>query len=308
MRYLYFFIVLLLSLNCFSQAYPGYGVYPEDTCDFESNNPRLIINTMNNDWQIGTPNKPFFGQALSIPNAIMTDTLNSYLSNKESHFDLLFTYNEDFWAWYNLYIKFDHKYQTDTLIDGGYISASYDSGKSFINVINDSCCYWSGGLYFENFYDSTYQLQNGLKGFSGTSDWVTSSVQWIWAWPVKTWPQDSFIVRFNFISDSIQTNKDGWMIDNIEVGYCDIGSSISEFENNFEASVYPNITSDYFNYSVENEKLKQIIITNMLGVSVSIVNLPKSNGQIDVSNLPPGNYFVKFSANNKAIVKRLVIN
>ena len=162
--------------------------------------------------------------------------------------------------------------------------------------------------WFENFYTQSDSLQNGLKGFSGTSDWMTSSLQWIWYWPVKTYPQDSLIFRFNFISDSIQTNKDGWIIDNIEIGWVDLGSSVEEFENELEATIFPNVTSNNFSYVVKTENLTHLTMSNLTGQVVYQKSNPKLSGNIDVSDLPSGNYFVKFTSNSGAVVKRLVVN
>ena len=67
----------------------------------------------------------------------MTDTLNSYSNNQLSYFEIVFTQNDDSWAIMEGYIKFDHKFETDTLIDGGFISVSHDSGKTFINIIDE---------------------------------------------------------------------------------------------------------------------------------------------------------------------------
>ncbi|PCJ27190.1 MAG: hypothetical protein COA97_04270 [Flavobacteriales bacterium] len=318
MKKLFTFFFLVISLNSFSQFFPGYTpMPPADSCNFENTCARLTIDTTNanNNWVIGSTNKSFFGQANSLPNAIMTDSLTPYSSNNWSYFDLGFNMTKDWWMTFNIYIKFDHKYETDTLIDGGYITVSYDSGQTWINVIDDTCdfCDIFGGIWpninSENLYTDNDTLANGKFGFSGTSDWKTTSIQLMYALPVKQIPIDTFIIRFNFISDSIQTNKDGWIIDNIYMGSVDVGSSVEEFPSTIQVKLFPNLTTDYFNYTVKNnESLKSIIITTITGAHVLSISNPKPEDRIDVSNLPSGNYFVKFIAGGSQTIKRLVVN
>ncbi len=311
-----FFIVI--SIHSFAQIITGDGLFPTDSCNFESPNLRLFIDTSNanNDWVISSTNKPFFGQVNSLPNAIMTDSVNPYTPANLSYFDL------NFGAWdgagfpFNMYIQFDHKYETDTLIDGGFITVSHDSGQTWTNIINDSTNTYSNGPYWcnlnsENLYTQDDTLMNGNFGFSGTSDWKTTTFQWIWMLPVlkDQTISDSLIVRFNFISDSIQTNKDGWIIDNIIIGSADLGSSINELSNKMKVKLFPTVTSDYFNYQVENnEELESLIITNVTGKNVLSIIKPLKQDKIAISNLASGNYFVKFTSKGKTTVKRLVVN
>lgn len=309
--------LFLVLTSLYSSAQLNYGLQgliPTDSNNFEYTALKINFDTsnVNNDWVIGSTIKPFFGQANSLPNAIMTDSLNPYSSNNLSYFDIGFNNNMGaFYGFpYNMYFQFDHKYESDTLIDGGYITLSYDSGQTWVNVINDSTCIicWPN-INFENLYTTDDTLVNGEYGFSGTSDWKTTTFQWIWVVPVKYMSSDSLIVRFNFVSDNIQTNKDGWIIDNIVFGGVDLGSSIEEFSNQLVIKLYPNITSDYFNYKVENnEIIKSISITNVVGQNALTIKNPKSEEKIDVSKLPTGNYFVKFSSNDKQVVKKLIIN
>jgi len=312
------FLFITISIHSFAQIIPGYGLFITDSCNFENPNLRLVIDTsnVNNDWVISSTNKPFFGQANSLPNAIMTDSVNPYTPTNLSYFDLNFSAWDGAGFPFNMYIQFDHKYETDTLIDGGFITVSHDSGQTWTNIINDSTNLLSSGPYWwninsENLYSHDDTLVNGNFGFSGTSDWKTTTFQWIWMIPVlkDQFISDSLIVRFNFISDSIQTNKDGWIIDNIIIGSADLGSSINELSNKMKVRLFPTVTSDYFTYQVENnEELESLIITNVTGKNVLSITYPLKEDKIDVSHLTPGNYFVKFSSKEKTKVKRLVIN
>lgn len=308
------FLVLTSLYSSAQIEYGWYGLEPQDSCNFDVSWSRLSVDTLNvnNDWEIGSTNKSFFGQANSLPNAIMTDSLNSYSPNNLSYFDLGFNAWDGSGFPMNMYIQFEHKYETDTLVDGGYITVSHDSGQTWQNILNDSSCIACYNWYqvnSENLYTNSDTLMNGESGFSGSSDWKTTIIQWIWMLPVKQMPSDSLIVRFNFLSDNNQTNKDGWIIDNFVVGEVYLGSAVEEHQNLMDIKLYPNITSDYFNYKVEkNESIESIVITNVVGQNILTIKNPKSEDKIDVSTLPSGNYFVKFSAKGKQVVKKLIIN
>lgn len=308
---------VLTSLYSSAQIdYGLQGLIPTDSCDLDNSCQRMSIDTLNinNNWVIGSTIKPFFGQANSLPNAIMTDSINPYSSNNWSFFDLTFNAWDGSGLPMNMYIQFDHKFETDTLVDGGFITVSYDSGQTWMNVINDSsciACYYNWPyINSQNLYTNNDTLMNGNFGFSGTSNWKTTTMQWIWIMLVNKWQSlDRFIVRFNFISDNNQTNKDGWIIDNIVMGNIDLGSSVEEYSNQLDIKLFPNITSDYFNYKIEkNESIESIVITNVVGQNILTIKNPKSEEKIDVSKLPSGNYFVKFSAKGKQVVKKLIIN
>ncbi|MFW6020171.1 MAG: hypothetical protein ACOCPM_06280, partial [Bacteroidales bacterium] len=69
----------------------------------------------------------------------------------------------------------------------------------------------------ENLYTDTDSLAGQKFGFSGNSGgWITTQFGWQYA-VVKNNPSDTMIIRFNFVSDSIDNPKEGWMIDNIRL-------------------------------------------------------------------------------------------
>ncbi|MCX6268697.1 MAG: T9SS type A sorting domain-containing protein, partial [Bacteroidetes bacterium] len=198
--------------------------------------------TAKNIWQIGTPHKQFFNQSYSVPNAMVTDTSNVYPTNNYSSFDLYIgSFNSNFSSFYDLFIDFRQKFDSDTLRDGGYISISWDLGQSWMNILDDTLSlqyfYISPASNFgwwgnTNLYSASNTLFNGEKGFSGKSNgWVHSCMAW-YDLPVKHpagMAQDTtMILRFNFISDNIHNNREGWMIDDIRIFSIDLGSGINE--------------------------------------------------------------------------------
>ena len=57
-------------------------------------------------------------------------------------------------------------------------------------------------------------------------------------------PPDSIMVRFTFHSDGIPSAKDGWMIDNILIGWRDEGSGIANLKQKDFLKIIPNPLTD----------------------------------------------------------------
>ncbi|WP_369592735.1 T9SS type A sorting domain-containing protein [Marivirga arenosa] len=71
-----------------------------------------------------------------------------------------------------------------------------------------------------------------------------------------------------------------------------------------EISIYPNPANEFVNFSLgENIISKQIQVLNVNGKFVKTV---KSNDRVDLSNLPPGLYFVRFRTNHGETTKKLI--
>ena len=221
------------------------------TIDFEGSLTLIEIDTSyaDNIWQIGSPNKTLFDSAYSAPNVIVTDTVNNYPTSNLSSFILLF----------DLYgsqpsISFMHKFDTDSAQDGGYVELSFDGGTSWTHLTaqtNEDAQQTAYGFSTNNFYNETDTLNNGKSAFYGQSqEWKSSDVTF-WCMAVKTSFQCQ--LRFTFSSDTIETENEGWMIDNIVVqneGGC---SSINEYSYNTESlKISPNPFQDYTSVTVDD--------------------------------------------------------
>ena len=84
MKYPYIICLILFliigSVNGSAQFVIHHSNF-ENNYSFISYSPQL-----NNVWQVGPTIKPFFGSSNSLPNAIMTDTINPYPINITSSF------------------------------------------------------------------------------------------------------------------------------------------------------------------------------------------------------------------------------
>lgn len=243
-------------------------------------------------FMVGKPNKGFyFDSAYSGDNVIITDPITSYPVNDSSYFDLY--YEQCQFA--SAGLRFKYTIDTDTLMDGFYITISFDKGQSWQNVLNN---------YFENPISYSYidtssmgdycALSNGEMGYSGNSSGWKDVILYDYILGVKA-QMDTIIYRFNFISDNIHTGKKGVMIDDIEIFSTFIGSVK---ENNSTLKIYPNPSSNYINISDElNRPIQNVTIYNQVGKLVKNSNVT-SYGKIDISSFASGYYFLEVDFGN----------
>lgn len=300
-----------------------------DTITFENTCTYLKIDTSSqNIWQIGVPNKTIFNSSYSLTHAIVTDTVNYYPVNNHSYFDIYIGrtipvgnyYNSPFpWAFG---FEINHKYDTDTLHDGGYITISYDMGNTWTNIINDTLfSVMVGGnvtpssIYFpsSNLYDTSNTLFNNEYGFSGRSNgWINTKFHWYTNMNKINSKNnlDTFIIRFNFISDSINHNKEGWMIDNIRYFTMVVYGEIQSLSANNNISISPNPFKHQTEIKFDkNYDLIDMKIYNLQGI---LVDELKTNNQDKViysnNHLAAGMYFCKINIDNKiSETKKLII-
>ena len=88
-----------------------------------------------------------------------------------------------------------------------------------------------------------------------------------------------------------KTVSGGW----IEFGYFTSGSDVAEWANTI--SVYPNPVVETINIS--NAEGSQIVIYNMYGQQLKLVENADANTMISVSDLSSGVYFVKITSGHK---------
>jgi hypothetical protein len=256
-------LILLVGMALVSASRAQSPKYPGDTIeiwtviDFEENSPYIKINSSaDNVWQIGTPLKSFLNSAYTVPKAIITDTILGYPPKNFSWFDLYiggFNMGGTWQGGYpnDIFVDIRHKFDTDTLADGGYITVSWDKGQTWMNVIYDSVYpgmhpMWQYGAWggTPNLYSPEQLLSNGEPGFSGNSGgWVHTFMNWF-IWPVKStmdFPPDTMILRFNFVSDENNNNREGWMLDHIRLFSLDLGSGINVgLQNSKRFHIAPN--------------------------------------------------------------------
>lgn len=287
------FTLLLASAagTTLAQIEPFNGIHDVDSCRFETPCQLAIPDTTaGNIWQRGAPQKTVFYQSYSLPNAMVTDTLNTYPTNANGSFDLRFPL-QDYYYGMDIIIGFRHKYHTDSLTDGGFIETSYDLGNTWGNLLYDQNIEW---LLSENMYTTQDTLKGGIPGFSGTSnDWIHTQLELIYMIPVK-WPFDTLLVRFHFISDSTDTGKDGWMIDNILTSFAELPGAVKRHDLSI-VSVTPNPLTEFSTFRFENTAREKVTIEliNSAGITVRSYSTRENNLVVEKGKMPKGLYLIK---------------
>lgn len=304
--YLLILLSCLISFTSSAQQANSYFFEPP----YNSYVGEFVLDSTNYTgcWQIGRPQKSTFDSASSYPNAIVTDTLNPYPVNDTSYFLFkidVYHHNPIGGNWY-IFSGIQFRYKLD--IDSGEIAK--------VEIATDSGKYWLNLLDLDSAYDVYWN--NAKPDLSTpTNTWKTFSASFL-SWSFGSYDNDttryphiingdSTYIRFTFISDSVQTNKDGWMIDNLYI--YQYSENIDHITSRNLISIYPNPASNYIyikaNYTYYAQPV--VSITDMQGRIV----MPEQNVPADgliYLNLPPGIYMLKYSTDKEVTVKQLVIS
>lgn len=287
-------IVLIMSLLLvisFSFGQGFWGINFEDTSTIK----RIWIDTIadsNNIWQIGKPNKVNFTSGYSPSNVIVTDTAYTYPVNDTSSFSIvhLASYGwENAYPWVNIggwyYVN------SDSLTDFGYLDFSPNHGINWYWADSSKgFCNWGGPEEIPVFTGNS----NGWKHFN-----------YCLQVPYAVSLDDTILYRFTFISDSIQTNKDGLMFDDLY--FEDWIEGIQEFTNSNLISIYPNPANE--NISIEylksiDKKSIQVIDCN----GQIIYQDSNFDGEIvSTKQFYNGIYILKYSDEHTFSIKKFIV-
>jgi hypothetical protein len=258
-------------------------------------------------WEIGRPSSSnIFKAALSIPNALLTDSNDSYPVNNHSYFDFVIPVVDMGGTW----IQFKHKLSSQSGRDGGYITRSLDGGISWVNILQDTVHDLSNLPYFLKYhlYSSKDTLFNGEPGFSGLStEWDTVVLWWQWNIPLKVpvdslYEPDTFMLRFHFISDSIPSSSaklsEGWMIDDLILGVPNMGTGIAKSLLAIKVKLSPNPATNHVLFTLDEEPKSPLDLeifqcTGTLAHRLRIIR--NSHIRFDTQKLESGLYFYRFS-------------
>lgn len=281
--------LIILALIC-SMYTMAQQISYWDVITFEPSASYLYIdNSVNNLWQIGAPDKPVFNSAFSVPNVIVTDTINSYTPNNNSTF-IVKLEHESFWEQQMTHFTFRHQFFTDTINDYGVVEVSYDCGNTW-NI-----------LALDETYDMTYHrippsgIYTSQYLATGKSNgWCYDLFDWYWYFPVKSstdpmWP-DNIWIKFKFVSDGNTANKDGWMVDHITI-YADYYAGLDEQKTSFYSNVYPNPCDDILSIDTpyEEEQNLMLYVTDVIGKLILKKECFTKTIQLNTSGMPDGIY------------------
>lgn len=281
--------ILLRSQNVYNQYFDGFNTNP---------NTSIIVGiqtSSTNIWQIGKPQKTLFSSASTTPNVIVTDTINTYPINNVSSFTFAVKQTSPPIG-FPYALQWKQKLDMDAGFDGGIIEVSMNSGNTWINVHNNPAIY-----QFYGFLPANKDTINGNEYcFSGTDN-VWRDI-WLCLPSSFTNLNDTIMYRFTFKSDGVNTNKEGWMIDNMNA-HTTIVHPVKEISQIDNIVVYPNITNGIVN--VEMKKKSETDVISNIQLFDNEGRLVETYGQnytkvvLDISKHKPGMYYLNITINKK---------
>ncbi|MFI5219600.1 MAG: T9SS type A sorting domain-containing protein [Bacteroidia bacterium] len=292
-KYLLLIPLMLISAVSFAQ-FDFYTIDFEDTASLHY----LRIDTAsnpNNIWQVGAPQKTIFTNAYSSPNVIVTDTINPYPINDTSSFIIVDVAGTGYTFVHTASLQGEYSVNSDTLTDFGMIEFSPDNGTSWYDIVNDT------------FITNNIFMPPGWVILTGNSNgWQPFYVNLAALGPLFNIQLfDTVLWRFTFISDSIQTNKDGLMFDDLH--FEDYVESIPEIQNDNLISISPNPASDELRvHRTTVSDSQKVQVLNYTG-QILYDNSNFIGETIDTRQLTNGIYLLKYSDTKNFSIKKFVV-
>lgn len=299
--------ILIIAGKSFSQITEPVGnlIYMDSLTFLPPDSLITINNPENNIWEIGQPEKTIFNSAKTGTKVMITDSASFYPENCNDFFLIELPIPDYYWG--EAILSFYHKYDTDTLTDGGIIEISYDNGNNWENIFDDK--YHIATNYFGLYSDT---IRGGEYGFSGkSSGWQYVELYWWWVALTGTKSAssvnfDSPVIRFRFKSDSVNTNKEGWMIDDIVLRGYDVGGAISGISASFP-EIFPNPATDYIHVKLTDEYFPELSISICNSQGQIAFSKPVTETKMNISFLPSGTYYYIIENEGKVLNKGTLI-
>ncbi len=258
-------ITLIFNLLCSSVI----GQTINFTFEQDTNFPKYISFSagLNNQWQVGRPNKATFDAAFSLPNALVTDTADTYAPSNNSSFLL--------WQIVTLPaidIYYRYKMNSDTLVDYAKIEASINGGLTWLDL---------------SAHNGPYHFWFPPPIYSGNTNGWKYAILELYVAGLGLTPGDTVLFKFSFVSDEIDTYKDGWMIDDISILHS-FGVGIEERNDVspdlFQTIYYGNNQIELIKCRDEDVSHSTLQIYDLSGKKLYSFNL--SNNASNVFNFP----------------------
>jgi hypothetical protein len=186
-----------------------------------------------------------------------------------------------------------------------FVEYSTDNGITWVNAFNNP--------YVYNFYgyDSTNvdTLPNGQIGFTGTDTtwrdiWICFDASYFIQF------QTALLLRLRLVSDSVSSNREGWMVDNM-IEHLTIFHTAGLDPQPEYMRVYPTLTTGIV--TIEMQKLQEYHVIESIEIFSADGKLVKSFGLsptkfwFDMSTYPNGIYYVKVKTNKKTETHKVVL-
>lgn len=237
-----------------------------------------------NIWSIGIPHNTVFDSAFSGSNAIFTDGGYYPVNNRSSFF---ISYKRNPFCMCLPVIGGWYKFDSDSLRDYGMIEMSLDNGRTWQNALSDTVI-------------PDYDWRTPKPVLTGRIHRWTEFEAFL---PLNT-NIDSIAYRFTFISDGIETNQEGWMLDDIKLLVHYEGNE--DFGLPKDLNIFPNPASDQITLSSKTISGEMdVSVFDMMG-QLAFQQKIRSNDYIDISGLGRGIYMARVSDGSRIWVKKVV--
>jgi hypothetical protein len=269
---------------------PGQSVFVElDTCDV---------------WQIGPPQKAIFDVASSIPNVLVTDTINPYPDSVTCSASF-FVPEDVFNTGAIIAVQWMQQLDLDTSNDVGIVEVSVDSGDTWINAFD-----------FPEVYNFYGYLAGNVETITPYGDCFTGTDSvwrniWLCFDYSVTWLYTSLEIRYTIATDTITTNHEGWMIDNLLVMPTWF-HPVSEQSKPDNFKIYPTVANQFIWLDQLNTapefKIYTMSILDARGTVVKSISVTSTHHEIEVSDLASGRYYLIIESNEKKETYPIVIS
>ncbi len=300
MKKLFTLLIVLFAYNAANAQYywSEQFEYPND--GYRS---RFVMDTThaNNRWQIGHPNKVVFDSAscYSMPNVIVTDTVNYFPPNDTSVFTMYHVYTH----YPMMQVMFYYKLDIDTNMKA-VMEISGDNGANWINPITEDTTYmfyWSSKPSLDTSTASWQAFELGLY------PWASAIAGGSYTFPhYRT--SDTLLFRFTLISGSDTTHRDGWMMDDFMIVNAPMEGLVHSVDLDLNLNCYP-VPAAYRLFIANKKPLTNkafITVTDVYGREIYNMETNDMLATLNFS-LPDGVYCLKYRTGGNVSMKMFTI-
>lgn len=268
----------------------------EDTLE----NKYILFDT-NNVWFVTKPEKEILFIPSTLPEigekALITDTNDYYAINTNSSFCFKLILEQALFH----HIFFRYKYDFEKNKDGGIIETSYDNGKSWENILFDEKI-----IGVKTFIDGLYTTNDKIESYNNSPGYTGLQSE-IAAFDLEFYYRtlnniDTVLMRFTISSDSVESNNEGWLLDDFRFSKYPGDGISNPIKLNNSINIFPNPTSDILYIKSDIESINKIEIISPAGIILPSIY---ENGEIFLDHMSPGIYLIRINQN---FTKKIMIN
>lgn len=292
----YTLLLMVMAMQAVAQSFVRRQFFDGADTFYNSSSFLVVLDTGTSAvWQVGKPVKTIFNSAATVPRALVTDTAAAYPPNATARAQFGYRKGSSSYPYGIQAIRWKQKLDLDTGLDGAVVEYSLDSGATWKNVFNNPQVYNFYGFQSRN----SDTLSDSTFCFSGRDTvwrdiWLCFDYSFIYT-------HDTVAIRFTLRSDSVNTGKEGWMIDNLFMQPTITHTVKKGPSSGKYLSVYPTPTTGRIH--IEAEKRNEFHIIEHMELSTADGRVVQRWGRaptkyyIDIGAHPSGQYYLTVQTN-----------